>query len=514
MQQNLRHPLLVIILLILASLACYSDSPLWVSELTPAPPTVTPLPLPAAEEAKLAIGDSAIAPAALNEGVFRLDMTRFPEPLKPDLSNRSPQACTQNTVVEVLYSGVDPSGTIYHLIDCAGVAGWAPEARLLGPINILPDDRALTTEAGVNPDTSLYQVELSDPPYREDDPFRQRGTCGVNQTVDVVDISAFSTGEVYYKIRCTDPQNPVLQQLGWVQQDGLLGPVRFRNREVGIVPQETDEISLLAEPLSDEVLGTCETGQRVEIGSTPVQIIQGDLFYEVSCGDVSGWVNQNLVAGPVVLSVGDLTLLTAPDVINSATVNQAETEPEAADASAEPATPLPDATLEPAVEIMTTVPMTTDPEPFTGDNAVASCEDATIVEVMGIAGLGGDLLIQIECDGETGWVPEDVLFGVVAYEIGETVPLDERALLGFGQQGLYLSVNLFDIEGASGGSDVIAGECNFDFETREAVDATLVDIGYYRSSTGDVVGIFYRAQCENPAGETIEGWINQDRIEG
>jgi hypothetical protein len=71
---------------------------------------------------------------------------------------------------------------------------------------------------------------------------------------------------------------------------------------------------------------------------------------------------------------------------------------------------------------------------------------------------------------------------------------------------------LFDIEGSGGGSDVIAGDCAISFETLEPIEAILKDIGYYRSSTGNIVGVFYRAACQDKDGNTIEGWINQDRI--
>jgi hypothetical protein len=59
---------------------------------------------------------------------------------------------------------------------------------------------------------------------------------------------------------------------------------------------------------------------------------------------------------------------------------------------------------------------------------------------------------------------------------------------------------------------VVAGECAIDFDTMTPIDAELTDVGYYRSSTGSIVGVFYRAVCTNRNGERVEGWINQDRI--
>ena len=255
-------------LLVLAGLACYSNSSLWPYELTPAPPTPTALPTPLPDQVSFQRGDLAWAPASVTEASFRLDLTTVPEPLKPDLSNKSPQSCSQNSLLRVLWSAIRPNETIYHLVDCNGVVGWTPESTMLGPIFIVVNDRALTTEAGTD-EFGMFKVEVSDPPYREEDPFLQRADCRVNDTVDVIAMSGFSTGELYYKIRCTNPINPVVPNIGWTLADNLFGPVRFRNGEVGIVPQEFGSVELTAEPDGDEVLATCEQGERVLITDSP-----------------------------------------------------------------------------------------------------------------------------------------------------------------------------------------------------------------------------------------------------
>ena len=277
--------------------------PLYPNELTPAPPTVTPLPTPLANQVRFVDGDIGWVPASVSEAAFRLDMTRFPEPLKPDLSNKSPQSCSQNTMIEVLYSGVRETGEIYHLIDCNGAVGWTRENRLLGPIELVINDRALTTEAGVDAN-NFYKVIISDPPYEENAPFQQTADCRVNDTVDVVAMSGFSTGELYYKIRCTNPFNPALPSLGWVVPDALFGPVRFRNGgKRGIVPQEFDSIDLLNEPNGDEVMGTCEQGAQVQITDTPVQRIDDQFFYEVACGESIGWSSQDFLVGSLLITM-------------------------------------------------------------------------------------------------------------------------------------------------------------------------------------------------------------------
>jgi hypothetical protein len=510
-------PLWVIILLMLAGLACYSDSPVWPYELTPAPPTPTALPTPLPGEAEFERGDFAWTPASVTEASFRLDLTIVPEPLAPDLSNKSPQSCSQNSLLRVLHSAIRPDETIYHLVDCSGVVGWTPESNMLGPIFIVVNDRALTIESGVD-ETGAYKIEVSDPPYREDDPFRQRADCRVNDTVDVIAISGFSTGELYYKIRCTNPINPVVPNIGWTLVDNLFGPVRFRNGEVGIVPQEFESVNLTSEPGGDETVAVCEQDERVLITDSPVQRIDEDLFYELECADGIGWANQNFIVGPIPLEVGTDVLVTAPGVTNSTQARAAGVAPEDVDAAedaelieATPETDI-DEELPPEEILIPAVPLTASPQPLTLENEVGQCVDATVTTIESYAGVEDVLYAQVDCDDASGWLDSDALFGPVDYVVGNTVQLGEAAIIGFSQRGIFLSVELFDIEGPSGGSRVVAGECAIDFDTMTPIDAELTDVGYYRSSTGSIVGVFYRAVCTNRNGERVEGWINQDRI--
>lgn len=510
-----KKPLLALILLVLAGLACYSDSPLWPYELTPAPPTATPFPTPLPSQTRFQIGDLAWAPTSVSEAAFRLDLTRFPEPLKADLSNRSPKSCSQNTLLRVLYNAVALDGTIYLLVDCNGAVGWTREDKVLGPITLVVGDRALTTEGGLD-ESGAYKIESSDPPYREDDPFRQQFDCKLEDTVDVVAMAGFSTGELYYKIRCKNPLNPVVPNVGWTTAEALFGPVRFRNGEIGIVPQEFETIALTESPGSEETTAICQQGERVTITQTPVQRQDNELYYEVECAAGTGWVDQALLVGPVPFEVGEQVLVTAPGVTNSAETRQAAADSQQATvevsilsgvAEEEAAPPLPNESL-----TIPTVPLTPTAGPFLGDNQIGQCLDATLTTISDFAGTEGRLYAQVECAGVIGWLESSVLYGPVLYEIGDTVLLGEKALLGFNQRGIYLAVNLFDIEGPSGGAEVIAGECAFDFDTLAPIEAQVVDVGYYRDSLGNVVGVFYRASCTDKNGVTIEGWINQDRI--
>jgi len=502
-------PLLVCMLLTLAALACYSDSPFYPYELTPAPPTATPAPTPQAGQARLAVGDLAFSPTSVTEAAFRLELTRYPEPLRSDLSNKAPQPCSQNAVVEVLYSGVHLSGAVYHLIDCNGAVGWAHEDSLLGPVQIVTNNRALTNETGLD-ENRVFKIEVSDPPFRENDPFRQRLDCRLNDTVDVVAMIGFSTGELYYKIRCPNPLNPAIANLGWVVENALFGPVRFRNGEKGIVAEEADQIALRTEPDGGDVVATCERGQTIQITDTPVVRLGDELFYEVTCAQGIGWANQDFLVGPLPYEEGTRVLVTAPGVQNSA-ATQAPIAPD-------PETPPEQLSDEQAAEpesapLRYVAPLTNTPgAALVAEQIVGECADATITTIQDFAGVDGEVYALVECEGVVGWLDQTVLYGRVGYAVGDTVLLAESALLGFNQRGIYLSIELFDIEGPSGGASVIAGECAFDFDTFTPIPAELLDVGYYRSSTGNVVGVFYRAACQDKDGQRIEGWINQRRI--
>ncbi|MFP4321537.1 MAG: hypothetical protein ACLFTK_03710 [Anaerolineales bacterium] len=498
-----RRVTLVLSLLLLASLACYSDSPLWPYELTPAPATSTPLPFPDEADLTLNIGDRAYTPTTLR-------MTTLPEPLRPDLSNKSPQSCTQDSVVEVLYSGITPTNEIYHLVDCGGVVGWTLQGNLIGPVAIEVGDRALTTAAGAD-ESGNFKIEASDPPYREDDPFRQRFDCRVGDTVEVLALTGLASGELYYRVQCPNPFNPVQPNVGWAAAETLFGPVRFQNGERGLVTLDVDALPLTETPAGDATIATCQPDEQVLITDTPAERIEDTLYYEITCEDGTGWASQEFMVGPLPFVFGERVMITVPGVRNSAETAGELAPPDAADATqpvlAESPTPLPPAAPPEVI-------LTNQPGPPLPAAQVGTCADASVTTIQDFAGVEGELYAEITCQDATGWVPTDVLFGPVEYMLDETVQLGQNAVIGFSQRGLFLSRNIFDIEGPSGGSNVIAGACAFDLATpsAEPANAELLDIGYYRSATGEVVGVFYRAQCENADGETIQGWINQDRI--
>lgn len=487
--------MLVLFLLLLVSLACYSDSPLWPNELTPPPPSVTPLPTPQAGTSRFQVGDTAWLPKTISSQGFRAELTTYPVPAT--VNNRLP--CTPDSPLRILYTGINlDDGAIYHLVDCNRVVGWVREEGILGPVTIRANERALTLETEGS--FGSLKIEAADPPYDPNNSFRPQFDCKVNDIVDVISITGFSTGELYYKIRCANPFNPVAPNLGWTTLDKLFGPVRFRGQETGLVPNDAGEITLFSEAGDEgEEITTCPAGTRVTITDTPVQRIDDDLFYELSCGEAVGWVNQNVLVGPLLYEPDDLILVIAP-------VQSLSEQQPALEGTQEAA-----ATEEP-VSTALTVSLTTEPAPLTPENEAGQCADGTLAPIEAIVGVGGLLYMRIQCGEIEGWLSQDFVYGPAAYAIGDTVQLGEKAVLGFNERGIYLSIDIKDIEGKSGGTSVIAGECAYDLLNPEPVPAKILAVGYLRNALLQVSDIFYRISCLDKDGNIIEGWIKQDRL--
>lgn len=119
--------LFILGILLLAALACTSDSPEWLIPRTATPsPTATNPPLAEGAETAFDIGDGATV-----TGAFQVWLTRSPEP--DARSNRVMAPCYQGTNVEVLEIATGSDGLVYYQVDCgtgAG-AGWTTEDFLI-----------------------------------------------------------------------------------------------------------------------------------------------------------------------------------------------------------------------------------------------------------------------------------------------------------------------------------------------------------------------------------------------
>lgn len=114
--------LLLMGLLSLAALACYSDNPLIPPTQTPTP-TLTPVPLTA--ETEYQIGDSVTVVG--NE--FQIHQTQLPE---ADQRNNRVMggACFPGTTTTVEDIGQDDAGNIYYKVTCVLNAGWLPAENI------------------------------------------------------------------------------------------------------------------------------------------------------------------------------------------------------------------------------------------------------------------------------------------------------------------------------------------------------------------------------------------------
>lgn len=114
--------LLLVGLLSLAALACYSDNPLIPPTPTPTP-TLTPVPLTA--ETDFQIGDSVVV---VGEG-FQIHQTQLPE---ADHRNNRVMGgtCFPGTTTTVEDVGQDDAGNIYYKVTCVLTAGWLPAENI------------------------------------------------------------------------------------------------------------------------------------------------------------------------------------------------------------------------------------------------------------------------------------------------------------------------------------------------------------------------------------------------
>ncbi|NJL94626.1 MAG: hypothetical protein HC915_13325, partial [Anaerolineae bacterium] len=160
------------------------------------------------------------------------------------------------------------------------------------------------------------------------------------------------------------------------------------------------------------------------------------------------------------------------------------------------------------------VPLAEEPGLPVAEEPIGECADAALATIEDLAGVDERIYARVTCEGSSGWLPAEMLYGPVQLPAGDELLLGERAVIGFNQRGIYLSVQIVDIQGPSGGADVIAGECAYDSLSGEPASATVEGVGYTRDSRGAVVDVFYRVSCAAPSGEVVSGWISQRRAAG
>ncbi len=495
-KSQLTRPLLVVIALLMAALACYSDDPdpLGIFEFTPAPPTATPLPPPdASNPAKFVLSDLLLCPRPVGGGASQCFVTDNPEELSPGVTNAR-GSCEYDTELEVLYIGRLDSDTVYYLIACGGTVGWISETRMMGPVVFPRGESALTTDLGADGD--VFPIASQKPPT----PGPQV-SCKVNEVVEVLESAGDAqTGQVWSLIRCSSGA-------GWVEQERLFGPLPLPGtgglgmiRPDGVAAPVTNAATA---PTADNQIGECATNTVVT--TNDIERVGDTAFYNLNCGDLQGWVEDTYLVEipyrPDSLVLVEVPVI--PEAVSTDTTAATDgTEGETTDGTT-------DGTGEVApVEIVPlTAPMTENPEFATDSNVIGECPTDSIVRLVQTTLVLGEFFFQVECADKIGWVFQDYVLTGVKFFIGTEVQISERGFVGSGPDAGFYIKDEASYLGSNRGS---LGACKVD--TSAHIDA----IGIDPDATGTGVTIYYQITCQN-ADETSEtpeltGWAQQDRL--
>lgn len=491
-KSQLTRPLLVMIALLMAALACYSDDPdpLGIFEFTPAPPTSTPLPPPdASNPAKFVLSDLLLCPRPVGGGPSQCFVTDNPEELSPGVTNAR-GSCEYDTELEALYIGRLNTDTVYYLIACGGTVGWINESRLMGPVVFPRGESALTTNLGADGD--VFPISSQKPPT----PGAQV-SCKVSEVVEVLESAGDAqTGQVWSLIRCSGGA-------GWVEQERLFGPLPLPGtgglgmiRPDGVAAPITTAATA---PTADNQIGECVP--NTVITTNNIERVGDTAFYNINCGDAQGWVEDDYLI-EILYTPDSLVLIQVP-VVEVAESTEATTDAEATEGEttggAGEETPVPEAPL--------TAPMTENPEFATDSNVIGECPTDSIVRLKQTTLVAEEFFYQIECAEQTGWVYEGFVLAGVKFFIGTEVQISERGFVGSGPDAGFYIKDEANYLGSNRGS---IGACKVDTPAR--IDA----IGIDYAATGSGVTIYYQITCTN-ADETSEtpeltGWAQQDRL--
>ena len=553
--------LLVVASLILASLACYSGQIPGVFELTP---YHTPTPMPTPAESRLKVGDYAYAPQEAGRPFFYL--SNYPEPLASSLVN-SKALCTGNSTARVLYAAEASDGEIYDLVDCVGSVGWAAEDRLAGPLRFQRNDLALAVApAGEQRVTLLDEFTLQPVPV-----FLQQ--CMSGSIVPVLDIKVADQDnegvkELYYQIDCPRGTR------GYVEGSQLLGPLEINvgDRALAVIGEsDEDEIyRLAAEPgpvsANNAVEGTCVEGDVLV--AEEARVVDNEVYYRMTCGDISGWASSDRFIGPFLFDVGQNTLIQVEPIASI----RSEADPpleEDGDAVAEegevaaPSAQMPEIvySLPPAFLASDAGPAVFESEE-TETNVVGVCPNRSVASIQDYAGVDGQVYYEVTCLGcladqvetqqqtviidgvanvatvstcpdtqaMTGWLNQETLRGPLPFVPGDTVRIAESSptiqTTEEGETFVRLPAT------TSGAFALTPSSQHTEFAGRCPLDSafTVVDFATERSRTGTSLTFYFLVECtgqpasyaqvaqggrtsasevsyDQNTSETISGWV-------
>ena len=490
LRNSFMKPMLVLAVLVLAAMACYSDSPLWPNELTPAPPSPTFIPTPEpGGTARFDIGDLVIAPRRLTNPQPFLYVADYPEPVNSTLTNRS-GTCLFDDELEVLYAGNKAETDIYYLVACRGSVGWTNQENLEGPIEIRKGQTALTLPVDANGNAitaGTFGIHNSQPPVFGPATVQ----CQIGEDVSVSAISVPEPGRIWYQIRCSGG-------IGWVEGTRLFGPLVLpAHNGVGLVSSEVESITLTSAPGEGDVVSECPGDSIVVTGG--LELVNETPYYRLACNGEQGWSTQEALNALPFLP-NTLLLIEVPQLDEAPVEGEVAVEDTEAPTDQVPANEGGEGGDD---EVTLTAPITENPGNEADDNPVAGqCENLSIAPILDASIRNNQFFYQVTCGENTGWLSEFYALTTANFQRDDVVAITEAGIVGTGNEAaFYLSEVPQTVAGARG----TIGACEL------GTQATVNDYTYLEQA--GILRVYYQITCRNrDTSEDLIGWALQSRL--
>lgn len=481
----MKRPFLVLIFLLLASMACYSDSPLWVFGVTEVPPTATFLPTPDQElyPSRFTADEIILAPQPTKADQAFFFVTSLPEELKSGARNAA-GSCEYGSSLEILYIGhqfQNFQGDAY-LDNISLVTGEASEPLFDFEANagdwVLDEshEAGLAVEGQKDVD---FNSQRAKPAEGQEAPDATNATTVLRLQGDYKgsswEISTFTT--------FTDG-------VDWSGQESLSFEVFVPEKATGFrasvyvkVGAAADETASAPQPLTAGAWNTiivplAELGDVSDVREFGVRLgpDPASTYYLVVCTGTVGWANEDRLAGPVNFVRGQSALTRAVGL-------RGEELP--VDAG-RPVFSIHDGTAPP---ISPNFP------------ASKACNVNEVVDILDISAVedattdsGFQVWYQIDCpqSGGRGWVIEARLFG----------PLRLPAVNGLGivMSDTEAPITLTEVAGLTSDTNPTVGTCN--------PSDVLQTLGFANLPAEDgSVDSYYAIDCSG-----VVGWTSQDSL--
>lgn len=284
----LTKPLLGLCMLVLASIACYSDHPLWPYELTATPPPATPLPTPSNDNpAKYSPTQFTTAPQP--ETISSKFLLLPDDPRESGTFDR--KQCEYNRTMEVLYVGRENIIAIPDTIQQVA-------QQILQSVGVgQPTQSAADSYAGwLTYTNETYQFAFLYPGnwtlvegnnyvrLREANVVLDINFVGLGESTDLITYTNIPDGDIIRNGVTTSFLNVPLENFV-LAYEGNIKAVYFNAGRVFETTQGQFTITLR-------------------------ELRRDQSWYLVDCVGVVGWVNENALGGPLPLLIRDIALTT------------------------------------------------------------------------------------------------------------------------------------------------------------------------------------------------------------